>query len=117
MLVARPLLHILTKDPAVISTTWEMLWYFVPFYFTWTLIEILSAVLRGSGDAVRPVVIIGLGICSFRILWMVTIFRIIHTLPVLCLTYLCSWTLTSIIILVYFRRSDWLNRSRRILDN
>ena len=116
MLAARPLLHILTKDPAVISTTWEMLWYFVPFYFTWTLIEVLSAVLRGSGDAVRPVVIIGLGICAFRILWMLTLFRILHTMQVLCLAYVCSWTLTSGIILVYFRRSGWLNRSRRILD-
>ena len=116
MLAAKPLLHLLTGDAAVISTTWEMLLYFVPFYFTWTLIEILSAVLRGSGDAVRPVIIIGLGICSFRILWIVTVFRIFHTLPVLCLTYVCSWTLTSIIILIYFCRSNWLDRSRRILD-
>ncbi len=116
LLIATPLLHLLTRDPAVISTTWEMLLYFVPFYFTWTLIEVLSAVLRGSGDAVRPVIIIGLGICAFRILWIVTIFQLIHTLPVLCLTYICSWTLTSTIILIYFRRTDWMDRSRRILD-
>ena len=116
LLLAKPLLHILTEDPAVISTTWEMILYFVPFYFTWTLNEILSAVLRGSGDAVRPVIIIGLGICTFRILWIVTIFQIFHTLPVLCLTYVCSWTLTSTIILIYFRRSSWMDRSRRILD-
>jgi Na+-driven multidrug efflux pump len=93
-----------------------MILYFVPFYFTWTLIEVLSAVLRGSGDAVRPVVIIGLGICAFRVLWVVTIFQILHTLPVLCLTYVCSWTLTSIMMLLYFRRSNWLDRSGRILD-
>ncbi len=116
MLAAMPLLRLLTEDPAVISTTWEMLWYFVPFYFTWTLIEVLSAVLRGSGDAVRPVIIISLGICTFRILWIVTVFRLLHTLPVLCLTYVCSWTLTSVIMLVYFRRADWMDRSRRLLD-
>jgi len=116
MLAAKPLLRLLTKDPAVISTTWEMILYFVPFYFTWTLIEVLSAVLRGSGDAVRPVVIIGLGICLFRILWISTVFRMIHTLPVLCLTYVASWTLTSVMILLYFVRSDWRDRTRRILD-
>ena len=104
------------KDPAVIDTTWEMILYFVPFYFTWTLIEVLSAVLRGSGDAVRPVIIIGLGICLFRILWICTVFRLVHTLPVLCLTYVSSWTLTSIMILLYFVRSDWRDRTRRILD-
>lgn len=116
ILAARPLLHLLTEDPAVISTTWKMILYFVPFYFTWTLIEVLTAVLRGSGDAVRPVVIIGLGICAFRILWIVTVFRIFHTMPVLCLTYVASWTLTSLIILIYFRRSDWMDRSRQLLD-
>ena len=116
MLAAKPLLRILTEDPAVISMTWQMMLYFVPFYFTWTLIEVLSAVLRGSGDAVRPVIIIGLGICLFRILWIITVFHWFHTLPVLCLTYVASWTLTSTIILIYFRRSDWINRSRRILD-
>ena len=116
MLAAKPLLHLLTKDPAVISTTWEMLLYFVPFYFTWTLIEVLSAVLRGSGDAVRPVVIIAFGICLFRILWICTVFRWFHTVPVLCLTFVASWTLTSIMILIYFVRSDWRDRTRRILD-
>ncbi len=116
MLAAKPLLHLLTKDPAVIDTTWEMILYFVPFYFTWTLIEVLSAVLRGSGDAVRPVVIIGFGICLFRILWVCTVFRWFHTVPVLCLTYVASWTLTSILILLYFVRSDWRDRTRRILD-
>ena len=116
LLAAKPLLHVLTRDPEVISTTWEMILYFVPFYFTWTLIEVLSAVLRGSGDALRPVIIIGLGICAFRILWITTVFQMIHTLPVLCLTYVCSWTLTSIIILVYFCHSNWMDRSKRILD-
>ena len=116
MLAGKPLLHLLTKDPAVISTTWQMIFYFVPFYFTWTLIEVLSAVLRGSGDAVRPVVIIGLGICLFRILWICTVFRWFHIVPVLCLTYVASWTLTSVMILLYFVRSDWRERTRRILD-
>ena len=92
-----------------------MLW-FVPFYFTWTLIEVLSAVLRGSGDAVRPVIIIGLGVCLFRIIWVFTVFQWFHTLPVLCLTYVTSWTLTSIMILIYFLRSNWRERTRRILD-
>ena len=90
--------------------------YFVPFYFTWSVVEVLSAVLRGSGDAVRPVVIIGLGICLFRILWIVTVFHWFHTLSVLCLTYVTSWTLTSTIILIYFLKSNWMDRSRLIFD-
>ena len=51
MLVAKPLLRLLTNDPAVISTSYQMMKYFVPFYFAWTAIEVISAVLRGAGDA------------------------------------------------------------------
>ena len=78
-----------------------MILYFVPFYFTWTLIEVLSAVLRGSGDAVRPVVIIAFGICLFRILWICTVFRWFHIVPILCLTYVASWTISFYIYLSY----------------
>ena len=116
MLAAKPLLHILTTDQAVIDTTYEMMTYFVPFYFTWTLIEVLSAVLRGAGDAVRPVIIIGLGVCLFRIIWILTVFRWVHTLPILCYCYAVSWVITGLAILVYYRKGKWLDRNRMILD-
>ena len=45
-----------------------MMIYFVPYFSTWVVIEVLSGVLRGYGDAVRPVSIIGLGICLLRII-------------------------------------------------
>ena len=116
MLAGKPLLSILTNDPAVISTTYEIMTYFVPFYFIWTVIEVLSAILRGSGDAVRPVILVGLGICLFRIVWVVTLFQWMHTLPVLCFCYVASWILTDILILLYFRKGTWMDRSRTILD-
>ena len=117
MLLAMPLLHLLTTDEAVIATTYEMMTYFVPYYITWTLIEVLSAVLRGSGDAVRPVLIIGLGICLFRILWIVTLFQAIHTLPVLCLCYVASWVVTGLAMLIYYRKGGWIKHSQVLLEH
>ena len=116
MLTAKPLLRLLTNDKAVIATTYEIMTYFVPYYFTWTAIEVLSAVLRGSGDAVRPVIIIGLGICLFRIIWIGTLFTWFHTLPVLCLCYVGSWTVTSLAMFLYFRKGRWMERGRVILE-
>ncbi len=115
MLLARPLLGILTTDRAVIDTTYLLMTYFVPYYFAWTLIEVLSAVLRGAGDAVRPVVIIGLGICLFRIVWVLFVFSRFHTLQVLSASYAVSWMLTGIIMLVYFRKANWRERSAAVL--
>ncbi|MBR2258985.1 MAG: MATE family efflux transporter [Blautia sp.] len=116
MLAAKTLLSVLTRDPDVIRTTYEMMTYFVPFYFTWAVIEVLSAVLRGAGDAVRPVVIIGFGICLLRIVWIFTVFARFHTLPVLCYSYAVSWFTTAVAMAVYFRKGTWLDHGRRILD-
>ena len=114
--LGKPLLHILTNDPAVISTTYRMMTYFVPFYIIWSVIEVLSAILRGAGDTLRPFLIISVGICLFRILWVVLLFFRIHTLFVLCMSYAASWILTSTAIAVYFRYGKWMDRSRRILE-
>ena len=117
MLLGKPLLHVLTDDAAVIATTYEIMTYFVPFYFTWTVIEVLSAVLRGAGDAVRPVVIIGLGICLLRILWILTLFQWFHTLFVLSLCYVVSWVVTGTAMAVYFRRGGWMKRGKMLLEH
>ncbi len=116
MVAGKPVLRILTHDPEVIRTTYEMMSYFVPFYFTWSIIEVLSAVLRGAGDAVRPVAIIGLGICLFRIVWIFTAFRFFHTLPVLCYCYPASWAVTDIALILYYRKGSWMRQGKWILE-
>ncbi len=110
MLLGKPLLRVLTEDQAVIDTTYEIMSYFVPYYFTWVLVEVLSAVLRGVGDAVKPVAIIGIGICLFRVIWIMTVFARFGTLLSLCLSYVASWTITSIALWIYYRKGSWRSR-------
>ncbi|MBQ7248292.1 MAG: MATE family efflux transporter [Lachnospiraceae bacterium] len=104
-----PLLNILTDDQAVVKTTYLIMWYFVPFYVVWTVIEVVSGILRGMGDAVRPVVIIGIGICLVRILWIAFAFRWSATLDTLCIGYIVSWFITAAALTVYYfvRRKKW----------
>ena len=115
MITAIPVLRLLTPDEAVVETTYRVMSYFVPLYFTWVLVEVLSAVLRGAGDVVYPVVIIGIGICLFRVIWILTVFAHFGTLLSLCLSYTASWTLTSIALVIYYRKGGWMNR-RRLVD-
>ncbi len=116
MITGIPVLRLLTPDEAVVETTYQVMSYFVPFYFTWVLVEVLSAVLRGAGDAVYPVVIIGIGICLFRVVWILTVFASFGTLLSLCLSYTVSWTITSIALLIYYKKGRWINR-RRLVDH
>lgn len=115
LLLAKPLLHLLTTDTAVIDTTWQMMLYFVPFYWIWSVIEVLSGVLRGAGDAVRPVIIIGVCICLLRIVWIFTLFRWVPTLPVLCWCYAVSWAVAAAGLFLHFRRGKWQEKSRMVL--
>ncbi len=115
MLGGIPMLRILTPDEAVVETTYRIMSYFVPFYVTWVLVEVLSAVLRGVGDAVYPVVIIGIGICLFRIIWILTVFAYFGTLLSLCLSYVVSWSITSVALVIYYRKGGWMKR-RRLVD-
>ena len=63
------------------------------------------AACRGIGRSFVPTVIVILGSCVFRVIWVYTIFAMFHTLTALYLLYIFSWTLTAIGQMVYFFRT------------
>ena len=65
-------------------------------YFVCGMQDVMTGVLRGMGQSMAPMVICIVGVCVFRIVWIFTVFSIprYHTLRVLYLSYLISWTLT-----------------------
>jgi putative MATE family efflux protein len=107
---ARPGFRLFTSDQRVIAYAWEMVTYFVPYYFVWTFIEVISGVLRGVGDAVAPVVITGAGICALRLVWVATVFVRFHTVRGISLCYPVSWLVTAAALSVYYLRGHWLTR-------
>lgn len=107
LLVAPSALPLFTEDEAVVSTTYQVLLYFVPYYFLWTGIEVLTGSLRGCSDVTVPTIITGLGICLFRVLWVMTAFRLRPTLFMVSIPYLLSWIITSIALFLYYRKGTW----------
>ena len=102
--------QLLIDDAEVIDCTWQMLSFFVPYYFLWTAIEVFTGILRGMGDALIPVIITGIGICVFRILWIILLFPVFHTVRGLTACYPASWAITAVAMLIYY-----LIKRRRIL--
>ena len=105
--LARPILGIFTSDPQVIECTMYIIFFFVPTYVLWIVIDMLSGVMRGLGDTLIPTIITGVAICGFRILWVVTVYRYNPTLFVICLCYPLSWLLGDIGIFVHYKRSRY----------
>jgi Na+-driven multidrug efflux pump len=69
-----------------------------------TFMDNTIAASRGLGKTSVPTVIVLLGSCLFRILWVYTIFAWFGTIQSLFLLYIFSWTITALAEIIYFVR-------------
>ena len=64
--------------------------------------DVESAALRGMGKALEPSVVTVLGTVVFRMIWLVTVFRMMPTYEVLMDVYVASWIFTGGILFVIY---------------
>ena len=65
--------------------------------------EVESAALRGMGISLEPSVVTVLGTVVFRLIWLVTIFKMVPTYEMLMNVYVASWIFTGgVLFAVYF---------------
>ena len=98
------LLSMYSSDPAVIAAGLERLYIVNGPYFLCGMMDVMTGALRGIGYSMLPMVVSLLGACAFRIVWVVTIFAAMPTMPVLMISYAVSWFLTFAVLLIFFMR-------------
>lgn len=59
---------------------------------------------RGLGKSFVPTVIVIMGSCVFRIIWVYTVFAYFHTIESLYLLYIVSWAITAAAEMICLRR-------------
>lgn len=59
---------------------------------------------RGLGKSFVPTVIVIMGSCVFRIIWVYTVFAYFHTIESLYLLYIVSWAITATAEMICLRR-------------
>lgn len=64
-------------------------------YFTCGTMDVCVGAIRGLGYAIMPMIVSLIGACGMRIVWIFTIFRSIHSLECLYISYPISWALTT----------------------
>ena len=101
-LFGRQFLALFTTEGAVIDAGMKRVGVMGFAYCISAFMDCTIAASRGLGKTVVPTVIVVLGSCVFRVIWVYTIFAHFHTIPSLYLLYPCSWTLTAIAEIVYF---------------
>ncbi len=102
MLFGREFLALFTTEPAVIDAGMKRVSVMAMAYGISAFMDCTIAASRGLGKTVVPTIIVVMGSCVFRVVWVYTIFAQIHTIPSLYLLYPCSWALTAVAEMVYF---------------
>ena len=107
----RFVIQLFTDDATVMATSQSIIRFMVPYFATYVCIEILSGALRGSGDSLRPMVITILGVCGVRVAWIWIVVPMMQTFESVMISYPISWTLTSILFVIYYK---WLSALRNL---
>lgn len=95
-----PLLKIYSpKNLVAVGYGMIRLKYICLIYGVCGIMEVFVGVIRATGATVKPMLISIFGVCGVRIIWIYTVFKHFQTLESLYLSYLVSWTITSIVLL------------------
>ncbi|MBR1686040.1 MAG: MATE family efflux transporter [Clostridia bacterium] len=113
VIFGRAFLGLFTHDSAVVQAGMERLRVMGFSYAFSAFMDCTIAASRGLGRSLWPTVIVMLGSCVFRVIWVYTVFAHFHTIRALYLLYIFSWTITGVAEIVYFLHC-YAQRMRRI---
>jgi putative MATE family efflux protein len=102
VLFGRQFLGLFTNDPAVVEAGMKRLTIMGYCYGFSAFMDSAIAASRALGKSLVPTVIVILGSCVFRMIWVNTIFAYFRTIPSLYLLYIFSWGITAIVEIIYF---------------
>ena len=92
------LLAFYTSDPAVVEAGMLRLFWVSMFLFLNGILDVFVSSLRGMGYSSLPTIVMLVGICGVRLLWLLLIFPMHRTLTTIYLCFPLSWTVTSIVL-------------------
>ena len=84
------------------------------FYCLLAFSHCMAAVMRGAGKATVPMFTMLACWCVFRVTYITVAVRFINELTTVSFAYPITWTLSSIVLFVYFCKADWIHNFDRL---
>ena len=112
LLGGRIFFRLFTSDDSVIDIGLHMMAVISPSYITYICIEILGGTARGCGDSIIPMLLTCFGICVLRVIWILVIVPLRPDVSTVAFSYPLTWTVTSVMFIIYYLRGNWLKRRR-----
>ena len=97
-----PLLSLYNTGSDVIEYGLKRMQVIMLTYFLCGIMDVMVGTLRGMGYSIMPMLVSLMGACVFRIIWIFTVFRAVHTPACLYMSYPISWGLTFTVHLMCF---------------
>ena len=108
-LLAPVLISAFNNDPQVIAYGAAQAHTVTLFYFLLSFSHCIAGILRGAGKATIPMLVMLLCWCAIRITYITAAVRFIPDIHVIFWAYPLTWTLSSIIFLIYFLKANWMH--------
>lgn len=108
------LLRLFSSDAAVVEHGLLIIHTLVPLYFTYITIEVLSGAVRGTGDTLIPTLLTLTGVCLLRVLWISFVVPRYPRLETVLYSYPITWSITSLMYVVYYFKGNWLERGLKM---
>lgn len=102
MVFGRNFLSLFTNKQEVIEAGMVRVYIMGCSYAVSSFMDASIAASRGLGHSLIPTIIVILGSCVFRVIWVYTVFAYYKTAESLFLLYIFSWVITSIVEIAYF---------------
>lgn len=105
LVLGRQFLSLFTNEEAVIAAGMQRIKIMGFSYAVSAFMDAAIAASRGIGKSAIPTIIVIMGSCVFRVVWVYTVFAYFHTIPSLYLLYVFSWIITAAAEIAYFAYS------------
>lgn len=79
------------------------------FYLLLALSHCLAGIFRGAGRAIVPMVVMMVCWCVIRITYITVAVKLIPEIQMVFWAYPLTWSLSSVIFLIYFFKADWIH--------
>ena len=97
------------SNPAVVEIGVEKARTSALFFFLLAYSHAVSAILRGAGKAVVPMMVMMIFWCVVRVAFLMITVPLTHSIQMLYWVYPLTWGLSSLAFLWYYKKADWLH--------
>lgn len=103
------LIAVFNSDPDVVAIGALQCRTELPFFFLLSFSHCIAGICRGAGKSKVPMLVMLSTWCVFRILYLTVAMRIVHEIRFLFFAYPITWSLSSLLFLIYYLKSDWIH--------